>query len=379
MDEKLLGDMLSEKLQLLKSDFKKEREDDATGFEQKLSKAFTDLQKEMDDNIIALKESLKPVESTKALSFDQAFKKSITDQKDEFASLVKSGKAGTLDLKAFNYSDFTGYEDFATTFVQNPIVNPYEAFHYRRVFPIGRMSGEFVTYPKELATVGGADTWVVGSGAKPEIEPKLETYTATASWIAGLVKSIPVSMVEDLTFMSSFLNQKAQNELVKAEDLTLQNGGNTISGILQEAVLYDGSATIFVEKLIDAMFRQLADAHFSATAIVISNADYTSMLINKASGGSGTYDLPAIVGLRPDGTLTIAGVPVYATSYLSEGQGIVGDFRESTMLVRSNPRLRMFDQNADDAEKNLLLMRIEERIALAVYHQSAFVKLEAFS
>ena len=379
MDHKEFGDLLADKLEIMKKDINTARQEDQEGFDAKLKKAFEDLQKETDKNIIELKESLKPVESAKALSFDQAFKKSITDQKDEFVSLVKSGKAGTLELKAFDYSDFTGYEDFATTFVQNPIVNPYEAFHYRRVFPIGRMSGEFVTYPKELATVGGADVWAVGSGSKPEIEPKFATYTSTANWIAGLIKEIPVSMVEDLTFMQSFLNQKAQNELMKAEDTALQNGAGTIEGILQEAVLYDGSATVFVEKLIDAMFRQLADAHFSATAIVISNSDYTSMLINKASGGSGTYDLPAIVGLRPDGTLTIAGVPVYATSYLGAGQGIVGDFRESQFLIRSNPRMRMFDQNADNAEKNVLLMRIEERVALAVYHQSAFVKLAPFS
>ena len=379
MDHKEFGDLLADKLEIMKKDINSARQEDQEGFDAKLKKAFEDLQKETDQSIIELKDSLKPVESTKALSFDQAFRKSISEQKDEFSALVKSGKAGTLELKAFDYSDFTGYQDFATTYVNSPITNPYEAFHYRRVFPLGRMSGEFVTYPKEVATVGGADVWAVGSGAKPEIEPKLETYTSTANWIAGLIKEIPVSMVEDLTFMQSFLNQKAQNELMKAEDTALQNGGGTIKGILQEAVLYDGSATIFVEKLIDAMFRQLADAQFSATAIVISNTDYTSMLINKAAAGSGTYDLPSIVGVRPDGTLTIAGVPVYATSYLSAGQGIVGDFRESQLLIRSNPRMRMFDQNADDAENNVLLMRIEERIALAVYHQSAFIKLDVFS
>ena len=186
---------------------------------------------------------------------------------------------------------------------RDPISQPYESFHYRIILPISRTTSEFVSYPREIATVGGADTWT-GPAAKPEIEPKLETYTTKMDWIAGLMKGIPVSMVDDLPFMQSFLNQKAQNELMKSEDDTLQNGGAGIPGLLREATLYDGTKTIFVEKLIDAMFRQLADAQFSATAIVVSNADYTSLLINKAAGGSGTYDLPAIVGLDMTGRLT---------------------------------------------------------------------------
>jgi hypothetical protein len=39
----------------------------------------------------------------------------------------------------------------------------------------------------------------------------------------------------------------------------------------------------------------------------------------------------------------------------------------------------VFDQNADYAEKNLILMRIEERVGLAVYSQNAFVKLAPHS
>jgi HK97 family phage major capsid protein len=388
LELKEVKDFLEEKLGVVSSKFDEKRNEDKQAFEQKVIGAVADLKKEMqkefDDTIVELEAKFKKNENKSVLSFEQAFKKSLEDQKDEIVSAVKNARSGqksAIELKAFDFSDFTGYGDWATEFSSRVIERKYEAFNYRSVLGIGRMSGEFVKYPKELATVGGAGVWTHGSGAKPEIEPKLSVYTAEAEWIAGLIKEVPVAMVEDIPFMNSFLGQKSRNELMKAENLALQNGSGGISGLLQEAVLYNGSKTVFVEKLIDSAMRQIAVAgggQFGVTAIILSNSDYTDILINKASG-SGEYDLPSVVGIRPDGTLSIAGIPVYATGYLATGQGLIGDFREAQLLVRSNPVLRVFDQNADNAEKNLLLMRIEERIALAVYNQNAFVKLAAHS
>jgi HK97 family phage major capsid protein len=381
-DLKDVSSFLEEKLQLVAGKFDEKRAEDKTGFDQKVNEAMNGLkaeyQKELDTAMIELQAKLAKSEKPKRpLSFSEAFKKSIADQKDEVIGAMKgarSGQRSSIEMKAFDYSDFTGYEDFTTDFNTSIIANKYDSFNYRDVLPMGRMSTEFVKYPKEIATVGGAGVWVQSDGAKPEIEPKMEVYTAEAEWIAGLIKEIPVAMMDDLSFMASFLAQKGRNELLKAENLALQNGSGGISGILQEAVTYDGSKTIFVEKLIDSAMRQIKNQHLSANAMVLANSNYTDILLNKAVG-SGEYDLPSVVGIRPDGTLTIAGIPVYSTTYIADNQAIIGDWREAQMLIRSNPVLRIFEQNADNAEKNLLLMRIEERVALAVYRQQAFVKL----
>jgi len=44
-------------------------------------------------------------------------------------------------------------------------------------------------------------------------------------------------------------------------------------------------------------------------------------------------------------------------------------------LTRQAPRIRFFDQNQDDAEKNVILVRIEERVALPVFYDNAFIKV----
>lgn len=284
--------------------------------------------------------------------------------------MAKAGTLGgkTIDLKDFNYSDFTGYEPFATDY-RTPIVQLYEQFHYRNVMPAGTTDKEFVKYPKETTQVGGAATWAYGDGAKPELEPKLTTYQADVEWLAAIIKGIPISMLEDLSFMSSFLQTKGRNDLMKAEDLYIQ-------GILTDAANsedYDGAYTATVDILIDAAFRQLKNNLHNPNGIVLSNADYVNILLNKA-GTSEEYSLPDVAVVNPStGQLTLVGVPVFAQSYFSQGEGLVGDWNKVQLITRQAPRLRFFDQNEDDATKNVVLMRIEERIAVSVLYDNAMI------
>ena len=378
---KEVQDFLSEELQVLKKDFSTEREKDADTFDAKvkasMDKLSTDLQekhqaiqKEMDKALADMNEKASASAPKERKNFGWSLSETLKENHEDLAKSVKSGKGAELEMKAFDYSDFTGYEPFVTDF-RDPIQVKYESFHYRNILPAGTMSGEFVKYPKENATVGGADTWAYGDGAKPEIEPKMATYQADATWIAGLIKQVPISMIDDLPWMTSFLQNKGRAELLKKEDTWIQ-------GLLTDAANsedYNGSKTIQVEVLIDAAMRQLKDNLHNPNGIVLSNQDYTNILLNTASG-SGEYDLPGVVGVNPTtGMLNIVGLPVYSNSYLAQGTGIVGDWNEAQLLTRQAPRLRFFDQNSDDAEKNVILVRIEERVALPVFYGDAFIKV----
>lgn len=398
-----IKDVIEEGLKTVEQKWTKLREEDKKSFDEKVVKIMSDYKadlsaemqkkaeemesknkKEIADITLELEEKFKKAQPRKPVSFKEAVEKGLSDAKDEFLPAVKGGKGAIVEMKAFDYSDFTGYADFVTDFGRPPILNKYEDFHYRNILPRGTMSGEFVTYPKEVATVGGADVWNYGTGggganvAKPEIEPKIETYTAQAVWIAGLIKQVPISMLEDIAWMTSFISNKAQRELILAEDLEIQNGTGNLKGLLDtsNSVAYDGTKTVFIEELIDAMTRQLKNNFHTANGVVLTNAVYTDIIINKAST-SGEYDLPSVVTVGGDGTLRILGRPVFSNTYL-DGTGtsaIVGDWNEAQLLMRSMPRLRFFEQNQDDAEKNVILVRIEERIAMPVFYNNAFVRI----
>ena len=382
---KEVQDFLSEELQVLKKDFSKVREADQTTFDTKVKDAMdklaldiqakhAEVQKDFDKALAEINEKSKAQLPAQRKNFGWSLAETLKESHSDMIKNIKAGRGMEMNMKAFDYNDFTGYEPFVTDF-RDPILNKYEAFHYRNILPSGTMSGEFVKYPKEVTTVGGANTWAYGSGAqgvnvaKPEIEPKMETYQADATWIAGLIKQVPISMIEDLSWMTSFLSQKGRNELLKKEDTWVQ-------GILTDAAnseAYDGSKTNIIDILIDAAFRQLKDNLHNPNGIVLSNADYVNILLNKAST-SGEYDLPAVSTVNPTtGLLQLVGLPVYAHSYFSQGEGLVGDWMEAQLLTRSAPRIRFFDQNQDDAEKNVILVRIEERVALPVFYDNAFI------
>jgi HK97 family phage major capsid protein len=74
------------------------------------------------------------------------------------------------------------------------------------------------------------------------------------------------------------------------------------------------------------------------------------------------------------GQMFIMGVPVYAINGVVVGDFFVGDFAlGSQLFVRQGVTLEFFEQDADNVTKNFVTVRVEERIALAVYTTQSIV------
>lgn len=396
LDIKDIKSIVEEGLQTTQKNWDKSREADKEAFDKKVSDIVSDIEakqkaeieaqtkqiSDLETSIVELKK--KGMKGERPLNFKQALGKMLSDEHEGLLKDVNSGKFGrALEVKDFNWADFSGNEEFRTDYVQQPITNPYSAFHYRDIIPRGSTSEGILSYPKEGVTTGAADSWMhTGDStvSKPEIAPSLSPYTVSVNWIAGLIKGIPVDMLEDLPWLTSFLQQKAMNELMKAEDLQIQEGTGVnpdLDGFFNgtNATAYDGTETKIFAQIIDAAYRQIANSSYNANRAVISNADKVSILLNTESGAG--YNLPQGSISIVNGQLNFAGLDVVSNAYLDPGQALIGDFNESQFVIRSNPRLRFFEQNETDAEKNQIMIRIEERVALAIFSNLAFVKLEA--
>ena len=391
IDIKDIQEAIQDGLKQKKTEILQEVKDGNVALESKVEGVLNDIKaqsiKDLEDvkkdiNELGLKIQNKN-EEKKSLSFKESIAQTILSQKDALVDGMRKGGLNlTMDLKDFNYTDFTGYGGFVTDYRNQPILNPYSSFHWRNVVPVGSTDKETIVYPKETATGGAADTWEHAAGstvAKPSIEPTLSTYTSSVEWIAGLIKAIPVSMLEDISWLTSYISNKAMNELMKAEDLQIQSGSGVapdLSGFFTgtNATAYNGSETKMFAKLIDAAYRQIADANYGVNKAVISNADKVGILLNTETGAG--FNLPQGSVSVVNGQLNFAGLEVYSTSLMAAGTALVGDFNQSQFVVRSAPRLRFFEQNGTDAEKNQILARIEERAALAIFSSLAFVKIE---
>jgi len=73
--------------------------------------------------------------------------------------------------------------------------------------------------------------------------------------------------------------------------------------------------------------------------------------------------------------VTIAGVPVVWTTAQAEDTYTVGDFNHgSSLLFRESPRVEFFNQDGTNVRENKITIRIEERVAFAVYGVTYFIK-----
>lgn len=402
MDQKELISAIEDKVELAKKNWQKEVESKGVEFEQKLAKAvdkmveeskdfdtkntakFDEFKKAMEKDFDSLSSTLtQKSETEKSVSFKDAVTKGIEKQIDEIKSSARDRRSVIVDLKSMGFENFPNYDTFTQDIRNTVIPTMEESFHVRNILSRGTTTGATLYYPKATGKTGtGPGAWdydrttVANTVAKPAFAMNFERVSAPVEWIAGIL-TLPIEMLEDLSWLTSYLNTYAPIELLKEEDDQILNGdgtGNTLNGLINTAESYIGTYTVGIERIIDAAYGQLGQDNFDMpTNILLNPRDIVAIMLNKAST-SGEYNLPegsvGIVG----GRLQIGGLTVNKTNKIAQGDFLVGDFiRGAALVTRSAMQLRFFDQNKDNVEKNMMTVRIEERVALPKFYENAFI------
>ena len=403
MDQKDLLAAIEEKVEVAKKNWASEVEKKGSEFESKLEKAISKLQEESKDfdskngakfedfkkaiekDFDALSATLtdKAKENAKQVSFKDAVSKGVEKQLEEIKGNARSRRETIVDLKSMGFENFTNYDTFTQDIRNTVIPTMEESFHVRNIISSGTTTGSTLYYPKATGKTGdGPAGWdynktTVGSTVvKPAFAMNFERMSAPVEWIAGIL-TLPIEMLEDLSWLTSYLATYAPIELLKEEDDQILNGdgtGNTLNGLINTASAYSGTYGVGIERIIDAAYGQLGELDFDMpTNVLLNPRDIVAIMLNKAST-SGEYNLPegaiGIVG----GRLQIGGLTVNKTNKISAGDFLVGDFiRGAALVTRSAMQLRFFDQNKDNVEKNMMTIRIEERVALPKFYEDAFV------
>jgi HK97 family phage major capsid protein len=114
-------------------------------------------------------------------------------------------------------------------------------------------------------------------------------------------------------------------------------------------------------------------------AIVIHPTDWQTIRLGKDSQGQ-YYAGGPFTGAYGNGGYTnvadIWGVKAVITTAIAQGTVLVGGFQESGQVFRRQGiTLEMTNSNVDDFVNNLITLRAEERLALAVYRPAGFGKV----
>lgn len=250
----------------------------------------------------------------------------------------------------------------------------------------GTMSGNAISYFVEGA-LEGAFTTVAEAGAKPQlhvVDPT--TVTDALKKIAGFVKFTD-EMTEDLDFYVSEINGRLLYELSKFEEAQLLSGngvGTNVLGLLARAGIQSLGVvgdlkTGNPDQIFKAMTAVSTGSGLDADGIVINPVDYQALRLAKDSNlqyyGGGFF--AAEYG---NGTLTaqppLWGLRTVITPAIAAGTVAVAGFSQAATLYRKGGvRVESTNSHASDFTSNLVTVRAEERIALAVRHPAAIVKV----
>lgn len=335
------------------------------------------------DKLILDNQKTRVVVGTEKKHFKELLADAIQENMGQIEKFAKKeSREANFQLKAVGDMTLISATTFPTADVSvtdlrpGIIEQPKRRLHIRQLLSGGSMSGSHYAYVKEIAGEGAIAPTAEGA-LKPRLDLRLQEVSTPAETIAGIVK-VSRKMLRDVKGLTTFLQSRLPEKLLRVEDTQILNGDGispNISGITDAGNFtpYAGVAQVWVEQLVGAV-TQLEESDRDANGILVRPADYATLLLNRAAGGAGTYDLPRELVTYTNGQLYVAGVPVFKSTAANPGQFIVGDWVQgANLIIQEPPILQFFEQDEDNVQKNMVTVRIEETIALPIYGNDYFV------
>lgn len=255
------------------------------------------------------------------------------------------------------------------------------------LIPSGQATGNSIIYMKESSVTNAAAT-VAEGGAKPASDLNYTQTTETFKKIANYLKIVD-EMMQDVPYVQSQVSGRLVYFVQQKEEQQLLSGagtGSELTGILNRSGLTAAQAK-GTDTNLDAIFKEITKIRSTAfvdpSAIVVNPTDW--QLLRLAKDGQGQYYAGgpftgaygnAMTG-NDRGNLAAGqmlwGLPVVVTTAISAGTALVGAFDTCAQVFRKGGiTVEMTNSDQDDFVKNLVTIRAEERLALAVYRPAGF-------
>lgn len=254
------------------------------------------------------------------------------------------------------------------------VAPPNRQMTIRDLLAPGQTSSNSVEYVKETGFTNSAAP--VAEGA---LKPKSEiTFDLTSTPVRTLAHIFKASrqIMDDAPGLASYINARGTYGLKFVEENQMLNGdgtGQNLNGILNQATAFAPAITdVDNETSIDRLrlaILQVILAEYPSSGFVLHPTDWARIELTKDLGGN------YIVGnaQSPIGP-TLWGLPVVQTQAIAAGKFLTGAFNLGAQIFdRMGVEVLLSTENEDDFVKNMMTIRIEERLALAVYRPAAFV------
>ena len=224
------------------------------------------------------------------------------------------------------------------------------------------ISGGTYTYVQVLKGEGSIGAQTEGA-SKSQIDYDYTMVDVNTDFIAGFAR-YSKKMANNLPFLESSLPNELRRDYLIAENAAF----NTVLAGAATA-----STTIVGNKIERLIFNisVLEGINHVVNGVVISPADYWSIMVTEKSTGAG-YGLPGVVTFD-GGVLRISGIPIYKATWLAANKYFVGDWSRVKKVVTEGLSLDFSETEGSNFVKNEITARIEAQVALAVEQPSALI------
>lgn len=254
---------------------------------------------------------------------------------------------------------------------------PQEQVRVRDLIPFGTTTNNAVEFVKELVFTNAASPQVEGSD-KAESALTFEIAYANVRTIAHFIPATR-QILDDFQQLQQYIDVRLMDGLADEEDSQLLSGdgvGQSLHGLTHEATGYVGTYDAASDTRLDKLNHAIAEleaAKYRPDGWILNPVDLRIIQVIKTNEGGANLG-PYILGGPGTGMpATIWGLPVAVTTAMPVGYFLCGAFRAYCMgFDRMQARIDISTEHEDYFVKNMVAIRAEERITLAVFKGAAF-------
>lgn len=255
-------------------------------------------------------------------------------------------------------------------------VMPKQRLFLRDLIASGRTTSPAIFWVQQTGFTNNAAA--VGEnpvGGKPYSEIAFNTKITPVTTIAHMFKASK-QILDDFAQLQSTVDAEMRYGLKYVEEQEMLFGDGTgvhLHGIVPQATAFSAAfapeAMTQIDELRLAML-QAQLARLPASGHVLHFSDWAKIELTKDTLGRYIIGNPLSVA-GP----TLWGLPVVSTEIAAfQGKFLTGAFQTAAQIFdREDANVVISTENADDFEKNMISIRCEERLALAVKRPEAFI------
>jgi HK97 family phage major capsid protein len=292
----------------------------------------------------------------------------------EFATNVQGGKRFNVPVKNALMSSDIGAGIIEPTRLPGIDASPKQRLFIRDLIAPGRTGSPVIFWVQQTGFTNNARVVTEGQ-TKPTSNIAFTPKMTPVATIAHLFKASK-QIMDDFAQLQSTVDAEMRYGLKYAEEREVLFGdgdGGNLHGIVPQAEDFDPAFTVTMQTHIDDLrlaMLQSQLARLPADGIVMHFIDWAKIELTKDANGVYVLSNP----LRLSGP-TLWGLPIVATEVPEfEGEFLTGPFKTGAQLFdREDANVIISTENADDFEKNMITVRCEERVGLAVKRPEGFI------